>query len=297
MGIRKSTKIWASVSAAALLTSGALSACSQPAPEAADTSSAQHDAPAAAAQSEEAAPSAHPTELAGEGGEGGGEGGEAGGEMGIDPEEALRNPVVYRSAIEVMRAHYIAGLAAMEMGDRANASALFSHPISEIYIDLEPVIEQLGGQVMMDELNQAAVLHFQGASEDEIIAAVNTVTDLLDANLAVAPNDGTSEAHVRAAVIGELIERASLQYAYAVEQEGLAEAWLDGYGLVYAADRANGEAHDMIVAEDSELAAAIDHALELLMRAYDSASRPETLAVDPAQTRAAAQAVLNALKA
>lgn len=296
MGIRKSAKIWASVSAAALLTSGALSACSQPAPEAADTTPAQQDAPAAT-QGEAAAPSAHPTELAGEGGESGGEGGEAGGEMGIDPEEALRNPVVYRSAIEVMRAHYIAGLAAMEMGDRANASALFSHPISEIYIDLEPVIEQLGGQVMMDELNQAAVLHFQGASEDEIVAAVNTVTDLLDANLAVAPNDGSSEAHVRAAVIGELIERASLQYAYAAEQEGLAEAWLDGYGLVYAADRANGEAHDMIVAEDPELAAAIDHALELLSSAYDSASRPETLAVDPVETREAAQAVLNALKA
>lgn len=168
MAIRKTPLLWTASLAA--ISAGTLSACEAP-----DDAAGPPSAPSAMAQS------AAGPDLQGEGGEGG-EGGEAGGEFGIDLALAETDPVVYLSAIEVMRAHYLAGLAALENGERAAASEMFAHPVSEIYLDFEPVIEARGGTVMLDDMNHASVLHFQGASTEEIEAAVAVVLGLLDAN-------------------------------------------------------------------------------------------------------------------
>ncbi|PWE16733.1 hypothetical protein DDZ18_11040 [Marinicauda salina] len=203
--------------------------------------------------------------------------------------------MLYRSAIEVMRAHYIAGLAALDNGDRAIASEMFSHPISEIYVDLEPVIESLGGQAMMDEMNRAAVLHFQDASGDEIRAAVDEVVRLLDVNQDVAPEaDPAAAPAVHAAVLASLIERAALQYEFAAQQEDASGAWLDGYGLERAAARYAETTLDDVRAADADGASAIADALDLLATAYPGAQPPETYDPEPAVVLEAANAAADA---
>lgn len=232
MTIRKSPLLWT-----ASLAAVSLGACGD---HGADTDGQAETAQAGAQSQAEAA-------LAGEGG---GEGGEAGGEFGIDPDVAAEDPVVYISAVEVMRAHYLAGLAALHAGDRAAASGMFAHPVSEIYVDFEPVANERGAPSAMEAMNQAAVLHFQEASDEEIRTAVQEVIRLLDEIEAAAPAPRTSEAQVDAEVILDLADRAALQYGLAMGDEANEEAWLDAYGFnaavqFYTRRRAEGLAEAM----------------------------------------------------
>ncbi|MGX6647224.1 hypothetical protein ACWCOP_04710 [Maricaulaceae bacterium MS644] len=239
MAIRKSPLIWTASLAA--IAAGSLSACGEPA--------ARNDLAAQTAQStpdEEPGAANAGAALAEEGGEAGegGEGGEAGGEFGIDASVAVEDPVVYISAIEVMRAHYLAGLAALQAGERQAAAAMFSHPVSEIYVDFEPVAVERGAPSMMEEMNRAAVLHFQEASDDEIREAVQEVLRLLDETAAAAPAPRTSQGQVDGEVILDLADRAALQYGFASAAGFAGESWLDAYGFNAAVQfyaRRNGE--------------------------------------------------------
>ncbi len=148
MGITRRTRIWTTVGTAALL--GGLAACSDPAGEAGE--SGEHGQAAATAHQAPTTPAFSEGE-----GEGEGEGGGGGGEFGIDPVAAGNDPVVYGIAIEVMRAHYLAGIDAFQAGDRTAGAEMFAHPISEIYIDFEPVLDALGAPQFGDTMNAAAV--------------------------------------------------------------------------------------------------------------------------------------------
>lgn len=287
MAIRKTPVFWTASLAA--ITAGGLVACEAP-----------DDRPAAGGD-HAAAASSHASAGHGEGGEGGeageaGEGGEEGGEFGIDTEAAATDPVVYLSAIEVMRAHYLAGLAALQAGERAAASEMFSHPVSEIYIDFEPVIEARGGTVMLEEMNQAAVLHFQGASREEIEAAVAVVLDLLDANEAVAPMSDESQARIDAAVIVDLGERAALQYGFVQSDAAAGEAWLDAYGFNAAAQSYAEGRLAAIAREDAELGAALQSVLSALEAALGAFDGPAPDAPAPAAVSDAVQAARAALQ-
>lgn len=246
MAIRKSPLLWTASLAA--VAAGSLGACGEPAAD--DAAGAGERAEPAAASPEEQARAALAGEGGGEGGEGGAGGEAGGGEFGVDPALAAEDPVVYLSAVEVMRAHYLAGLAALQAGDRAAASGMFAHPVSEIYVDFEPVAGERGAPSAMEAMNQAAVLHFQEASDDEIREAVRRVIALLDETAAAAPAPRTSEAQVDAEVILDLADRAALQYGFAMGEESNEEAWLDAYGFnaatqFYARRRAEGLAEAM----------------------------------------------------
>jgi len=260
-----------------------VAACSQPSP---DTAAAEAAAP------QDAAGAA--SSLSGGEGEGG-EGGEgSGGEMGVDPDAAREQMSVYLTAIEVMRAHYIAGLAALDNGDRAAASALFSHPISEIYIDFEPVIEARGGELMGETMNAAAVLHFQGAETAEIRGAVEQVLAALDRNAERAPApQGTAEA-AHAEVLVDLIERAALMYPLVQAAPG-GDAWLDGYGYARAAERYQARHGDALASADADAAAVVAGALAEVLAAYPSAEQPEPLPGDAAAMRSASNAAREAI--
>ena len=126
MGIRKTPRLLAGVSAIAIL--GAAGCGESPeaetgtAPQSQTGQSGAESAPESGSPSDGAAEAAPNYAMAGEG-EGEGAGGNSGGEFGIDPEAAANDPVIYLTALEVMRAHYVAGLAALEAGERSAASS------------------------------------------------------------------------------------------------------------------------------------------------------------------------------
>ena len=289
MGIKRTPKLWSSVGAMALL--GGLAACGGEMGE----DGSEHGQPV----NDGASYSSQAGE--GEGGEGeGGEGGEGesggGGEFGIDPTLARQDPVVYLSALEVIRAHYLAGIDALELGERTAGGEMFAHPISEIYVDLEEVVLELGAPNFMDEMVDASAAPFDGRSDEEVRVAVERVLAAITTAEGFAPQSDESEARVYAKVMAGLIHRATLQYQFAVAEPRAAEAYLDGYGFERtAADIA--ERHlAAITAEDAALGAALGSALEGLAAVYPTAGRPAALEGDVAALLAASDAITGVIK-
>ena len=276
MGIKRRTRIWTTVGTAALI--GGLAGCSEPASEtpADDVPQSHTEQPAADQQAAEPAPAANSWSE----GEGEGEGGSGGGEFGIDPVAAETDPVVYNIALEVMRAHYLAGIDAYRAGDHTAGAEMFAHPISEIYIDFEPVLENLGAPLFGDTMTDASVAPYSGADEDEIAAQVDAVLAAIDAAADYAPNSEMTDAQVHAHVLTDLLERAALQLRVATDPAA-GEAYLDGYGFTAGAERYAARHLETIAAQSPAAAGAISGILAQLNAAYPTAVRPETLAGNP----------------
>ncbi|MBO6797703.1 hypothetical protein [Maricaulis sp.] len=286
MGIKRKSKLWSQVGAMALM--GGLAACGGEMGE----GGSEHGQPV----DDQTALSSHAGEGEGESGaEGENESG-GGGEFGIDPELARQDPVVYLSALEVIRAHYLAGIGALEDGGRSAAAEMFAHPISEIYVDLEEVVIALGAENFLDLMSDASAAPFDGRSDEEVGAAVTRVLNAINAAETFRPATEESEASVYAKVMAGLIHRAVLQYQFAAAEPRAVEAYLDGFGFERAASDIAGRQMPAIRMENAALADALEAALAALAEVYPTAVRPEAFDGDVDGLFAASDAITAVIK-
>ncbi|MEE2525170.1 hypothetical protein V0U79_02245 [Hyphobacterium sp. HN65] len=229
----------------------------------------------------------------GEGDEGGGAGG---GEFGIDPDMARADPVVYLTALEVMRAHYLAGLAAFDEGRRAVGAEMFSHPISEIYVDLEPVIADLGAPDFYDSLLTASQSPYDGSSDDAVRASVDTVLDAIDTAEQFTPQSEQSAAQVQSRVIANMLERGALQYAFAQGSDSPNGPYLDGYGYYMSAQTIFDRHRDAIADMEGGVAEALGAALLAQSEAYATVTAPSPMSADSQRLISLARAATDAVK-
>lgn len=212
-------------------------------------------------------------------GEGEGEG-EDGGEFGVDPAVAASDPVVYLTALEVMRAHYLAGMAAYDEGREAIGGTMFAHPISEIYVDLEGVLADLGAPDFYAELDAAARAPFEDVPAEEVHARVDAVLAAIDTASDFAPESELSAAGVHARLVANMAERAALQYAFAADAEAQSGPYLDGYGFFRSAEEILSRHEGEIASADSDAAASLRTSVDALAAVYPTASLPDALDAD-----------------
>lgn len=199
---------------------------------------------------------------AGEGGEGGGEGGEGG----INPETVGDDPAEYAIALQVIAAHFDAGIAAYEGGEQEAGAQMFAHGLSEIYFVMEDTFKKRGVTTLGPKL-EAAV---QAAADKKPVSEVKRRFDDVLAALGDAARRGPQPAspeRLQAYILGELIDRAAAQYSLALEDKGL-EAYLDGLGFAIAADREAKTVLPSLRKSDNDAEAALANALKLVQRAY-----------------------------
>jgi hypothetical protein len=203
------------------------------------------------------------------------------------------DPVQFLTALDVIAAHYLAGRDAYQAGDHEAGAEMLAHPISEVYVDLEPVFAAQGVDGLGASLDRAAGLGAEQKPADEVSQAVAEVLAALAAAERKAPGGGVTEA-VQAKVMGEMIDRAAAMYrTAAAEPEG--EAYLDGYGFYQAAKGRAGQLLPELERRDAAAAGAARDALDQLAAAYPSAHRPEPLSASPEEVQAAASRALLAL--
>lgn len=286
MPMKYRTKLWTSISAAALI--AASSAVSGMA-----STGASHDGADGAKLGKDASGSflvAQAGEGEGEGGEG--EGGE-GGEGNIDPAAAAKDPVVFLSALDIIRAHYLAGAAMLDVeGGRQAAGEMFAHPISEVYVDLEPVFEAQGVALFMDDMTNAVDLALGDAPKEEVTAAVEKVYTALDAAAEKAPAGGKDAAALEAALTADMFDRAAKQYDAALSAAGTDEAWIDGYGFWKTAEMRADALLPKIEKDHEALAEEIAAAKALFGNAYRSVEKPEKPEVESGTLLAASSRIL-----
>lgn len=223
----------------------------------------------------------------GEGGEGGeGGGGGEGGEAGIDVSKTATDPVVYLTALDVIRAHYLAGLTAYGAGDREAGAEMFAHAFSEVYADLGDTLKTIGAPAFDKEMQATIDASAGGASPGEIEAAAGRVFNALDEAEKHAPPSTKEPLAIEKAALADMLNRAALQYGTALKAKD-AEPYLDGYGFYAAARARAAKIKNGLFAADAEASEAVAVAIKALEQAYPGIKRPAAPSIDAGAALAA----------
>jgi hypothetical protein len=234
----------------------------------------------------------------GEGGAGGeGTGGEAAGgegEGGVAVSDAATDPVAYGIALAVTEAHVVAARDAYVAGKKDAAAEMFAHPAAEVLVEMDPVFAKLGVADFKPLLTAASTAAAEGKSPAEVGKAYDAIIVALRGAAKKAPAGSASDAKTTAAVIADQIERAGAMYRM-IAKDDRYEPYLDGYGFAKVAASAFATSGAAIKAENPAAHARITEALATLGKAYPSATRPASLAVEQGAVSAASSKVMLAL--
>jgi hypothetical protein len=216
----------------------------------------------------------------------GGEGGEGeGGEGGINLETVADDPVEYAIALQVIAAHYDAGLAAYAGGEREAGAQMFAHGHSEIYSVMEELFKKIGVTELGPSLEAAVAAAVDKKPLKQVTQKVDAVRKALQDAKRRGPQ-AAAPARADVYVVGELIERAAAQYSVALKDPTL-EPYLDGLGFAIAARR-EAKSVTAMLRTDKKAEAAVQAALKLVQQAYPGAKRPSKGAVSESQLLVAA---------
>jgi hypothetical protein len=269
--VKKKTKIWVGIGAFVLAGGGGLTS---PEPAAA-VAAVEAGAPASASPRAALLSSAANIVLAqaagGERGEGG-EGGE-GGEAGINVAATENDPVEYNIALQVIAAHYYAGLAAYEGKETEAGAQMFAHGLSEVFIPMEEVFGRRGVKGLREAMEAAVDA---GASKKPTVAVRKLVQDVLKALAAAekaAPKSEQSALAVKIKVVADMLNRAASQYNASLGDKTL-EPYLDGLGFATAARKEADKVLPQLRKSDKKKAAAFKTALDMAAKAYPGIKRP-----------------------
>lgn len=290
--MKKSRKIWVGVGAFILAGSGASQLPASPLSTASQNDSSVTSVDARRDQTVAGGVPYRPhfaqaftTGAGGEGGEGGGEGGEAG----INVENAAKDPVEYGVALQVIAAHYHAGLAAYEGKEQEAGAQMFAHGLSEVYFEMEDVFKKLGVTDLGKKLEAAVSAANEKKPVAEVKRKVNDVLAGLAAAEKVAPKSSASVQAVKAHVAAELIDRAAAQFAV-VQKDNNLEAYLDGLGFAVAARDQAKTVLPWLRRIDAKKEKAFQQALTLASQAYPGIKRPAKSKVSEGALLSAASA-------
>lgn len=214
-----------------------------------------------------------------------GAGGE-GGEGGINLETVGNDAAEYAIALQVIAAHYDAGLAAYAGGEQEAGAQMFAHGLSEIYAVMEELFKKLGVTKLGPSLEAAVA----DAADKKPLKDIRRRVDEVRKALQDAGRRGPQAAspnRMQAYIVGELIERAAAQYAVSLNDKTL-EPYLDGLGFAIAARREAAPVLASLRTTDKRAEAALQNALKLVLRAYPGIKRPAAPAVPASEMLVAA---------
>lgn len=261
------TKVWIGVGVFALVGGGVAAGHALPQGGAADDLMARAKPEPAAAT---AAPglTAGPVILA----QGTGAGGE-GGEGQVDPAAVDADPIDYGIALQVIAAHYHAGLLAYESKHREAGAQMFAHGLTEIYVPLENIFKKRGVVGLDDKMNAAVEAGSANKPVAEVSRLVAAVLDALARAEPLGPKGDKPAMAVKTEVMAEMLERAAAQYRVAAGSTDF-ETYLDGLGFTLSARAEARTVLPWLEKQAPGKVAALRKALDFANRAYPGIERP-----------------------
>lgn len=219
-----------------------------------------------------------------------GQGGEnEGGEAGIDAAAAGRDPVKYNIALQVIAAHFHAGLAAYEGGEMPAGAQMFAHGHAEVYAVMEDIFKRRGINDLGEKIEAALAAAVAKAPAADVKKRVNDVLAALSAAEKAGPKGALSPLAVKAKVTADMLDRAAAQYAVALKDPQL-EPYLDGLGFALSAKMQTAEILPQLSKANPAAAKALQAALDLAGKAYPGIKRGSAKVELPALLAAASQA-------
>ncbi len=220
-----------------------------------------------------------------------GQGGEnESGEGGVDAAVADKDPVKYGIALQVIAAHYYAGLAAYEAGETAAGTQLFAHGHAEVYAEMEEIFKKRGINDLGAKIEAAIAAANKKAPPAEVKQRVNDVYASLAAAEKAGPKSPLSPLAVKAQVIADMLDRAAAQYVLTLKQDATLETSLDGLGFAIAARTEAQAALAQLDKANPAAAKALRAALDIASAAYPGIKQAKPLKAQTSQFLAAASA-------
>ncbi len=220
-----------------------------------------------------------------------GQGGEnESGEGGVDAAAADKDPVKYGIALQVIAAHYYAGLAAYEAGETAAGTQLFAHGHAEVYAEMEEVFKKRGINDLGAKIEAAIAAANKKAPPAEVKQRVNDVYESLAAAEKAGPKSPLSPLAVKAQVIADMLDRAAAQYVLTLKQDATLETYLDGLGFAIAARTEAQAALAQLDKANPAAAKALRAALDIAGVAYPGIKQAKPPKAQASQFLAAASA-------
>lgn len=218
----------------------------------------------------------------GEGGEGG-EGGEVSGE----------DPISYAAVLGLMKGHLLVARELMELKDYPAAEKHIGHPVEELYGDLEPALSQYGAPGFKQQLNTLLDLIQSAPTLPQTEAAFSAAEEGIDRALAALPQAKRSDPTFVVAVIRQLLESASSEYAASITEGRFAETieYQDSRGFVRYADQLRQGIAPALQASDPALSRRLSGAMAALLPVWPTTMPPE----QPIKTAQQVQALIQSI--
>jgi hypothetical protein len=212
------------------------------------------------------------------------------GEGGVDAEAADKDPVKYGIALQVIAAHYYAGLAAYEAGETEAGTQMFAHGHAEVYAEMEAVFKKRGVADLGAKIEAAIAAANKKAPPAEVKQRVNEVYVALAVAEKAGPKSPLSSLAIKAQVIADMLDRAAAQYVLTLKKEATLETYLDGFGFAIAARAEAQAALPQLEKTNPAAAKALRNALDIAAVAYPGIKRANPPKVQTPQFLAAASA-------
>lgn len=212
------------------------------------------------------------------------------GEGGIDAAAADKDPVKYGVALQVIAAHYYAGLAAYEAGEVAAGTQMFAHGHAEVYAEMEEIFKKRGITDLGQKIEAAIAAANKKAPPAEVKQHVREVYAALARAEKAAPKSPLSPLAVKAQVIADMLDRAAAQFVLTLKPEATLETYLDGLGFALAARGESQAVMSELEKKYPAAAKALRAALDIAQAAYPGIKQTKPPKAQAPQFLAAASA-------
>jgi hypothetical protein len=278
--MHKRTKLWSSLSLAALVGSGPLAVHAQGAADAAPAAATGLLAGLGGVEGAEGAEGAEGSIEGGEGGEG------EGAPAALDP---ATSDVAYLTQLGLMRGHLLVGLELYRAGHLEHARTHMKHPESELYADLVPAFNARGTEGFASALSALAeAVNSDDSSAEEVEAAYRKVLEgIAGAEALAAPVEPTE----RLQVAVNLVRTAAEEYAIGVVDGEVVNAheYQDALGFTRTAESL---VDGIDPGDDAELAAGLERVDAYLGALLEGGTWPDVM--PPARVEGEASALFGA---
>lgn len=252
--MHKRTKLWSSLSLAALMGSGTLGAYAQDVAGESATNAAGNSAANPATS-----PAAQPA---------GGEG------EGLAPEvDPATDDVAYLSQLGLMRGHLLVGVELYRAGHIEHARTHMKHPKSELYAAMVPAFEARGAAGFSDQLTAlATAVESDGSTPDEVEGAYSDVLD----GIAEAESQASPDPVQQLLVVASLVRTAAVEYGIGVVDGEVVNGheYQDAFGFTQTAQ---ARVRGIDPGDDGDLAAALEKADDHIQGLFDAGAWPDVM--------------------
>ena len=189
------------------------------------------------------------------------------------------------TVLGLMKGHMIAAEELIAVGNYEQAEPHISHPVEELYGDIEPVLAERGVEDFKPTLNQLQDLAKTAPESPEMQAAFDESLSSIDEAIAVIPEEQRNSPEFVLDVMVEILKNAATEYEAAIANNQFVEAveYQDSRGFVLYADNLYQTIAEQKSSEDPEAHQTVTQSLAELKTAWPSIEPPAAPVKEPSE--------------